>query len=82
MQGSANPFGPEEISLLKAVFDEAVAALPIRFRTSAVKALIAERVLKHAANGERDRVILLTSGLLDLETTVASLIGTEEIRAG
>jgi tRNA(Leu) C34 or U34 (ribose-2'-O)-methylase TrmL len=55
MQGSANPFGPEETSLPKAIFDEAVAALPIR---------------------------LLTSGLLDLQTTVAPLIGIEEIRTG
>ena len=72
MQGSVNRFGPEEISILKGVFDEAVATLPTRLRTSAVKALIAECVLKHAANGERDRVRLLTSGLLDLQTTVAS----------
>ena len=48
MQGPANPFGAEEILFSRELFDEAVAALPAKLRTSAVKALIAERVLKHA----------------------------------
>lgn len=82
MPGSVKPFGPEVISLLKGVFDDAVAELPTRLRTAAVKALIAERILKHAANGERDRAKLLTLGLLDLQATLASssLIRTEQMR--
>jgi hypothetical protein len=80
MQRSTRSFESEEISFLKGVLVEACAALPTRLRTSAVQALVAERILKHAAKGERDRSRLLSSSLLDLQTNVGPLVGIEEMR--
>jgi hypothetical protein len=75
---SAGSFEPEDISLLKGVLDDAFAALPPRLRVSSVQALVAERILKSAANGERDRVRLRTVALFDLQAAARLLIGIDD----
>jgi hypothetical protein len=57
-------FQPELIELMKAVLDEATAALPEAKRTSAMKAEIASNILACAAKGERDPAALKMSALL------------------
>jgi hypothetical protein len=47
-------FGPEELSLLGGVFDQALASLPARMRTRANRSVIAKSILASAAAGERD----------------------------
>jgi len=71
---SAGSFEPEDISFLKGVLDDAFAALPPKLRVSSVQALIAERILKSAANGERDRVRLRNEALFDLQAAARLLI--------
>jgi hypothetical protein len=75
---SAGSFEPEDISLLKGVLDDAFAALPPRLRVLSVQALVAERILKSAANGERDRVRLRTVALFDLQAAARLLIGIDD----
>jgi hypothetical protein len=57
-------FQPELIELMKAVLDEATAALPAAQRTSSMKAEIASRILASAAKGERDPTALKVAALL------------------
>ena len=59
-------FQPEEITLLRNALDSAANAIPERYRTPAVKAHLAERILRRAASGERDLIRLKTAALLDL----------------
>jgi hypothetical protein len=56
-------FQPELIELMKAVLDDATAALPEAKRTSATKADIASQILLYAAKGERDPIALKRAGL-------------------
>jgi hypothetical protein len=56
-------FQPELIELMKSVLDEATAMLPEAKRTSTVKADIASEILKCAAKGERDPVVLKSAAL-------------------
>jgi hypothetical protein len=51
-------FGPEELSLLGDVFDQALASLPAWMRTRANRAMIASSILASAAAGERDPIEL------------------------
>ncbi len=46
-------FDPEEISFLKGVLDDAVAALPVQSRTSATRAVLAHNILTQAASAIR-----------------------------
>ena len=64
MQPTGAVFQPELIELMKAVLDDAAAALPEAKRTSAVKAEIASHILACAAKGERDPVALRMAALL------------------
>lgn len=69
MEGPAvNPrgavFQPELIELMKAVLEDATAALPEAKRTSAMKAEIASHILACAAKGERDPNALKMAALL------------------
>jgi hypothetical protein len=57
-------FQPELIELMKAILDEATAALPEAKRTSAMKADIASSILACAAKGERDPTSLKMAALL------------------
>lgn len=75
---SDGSFKPEDISLLRSVLDDAFADLPTKLRVTSVQALIAERILKSAAKGERDRVRLRNAALLDLQTAARLLIGIDD----
>jgi len=57
-------FPPELIELMRAVLDNAVAALPEAKRTSTMTAEIASRILACAAKGERDPAKLKSTALL------------------
>jgi hypothetical protein len=57
-------YPPELIVLMKAVLDDAAAAVPEAKRTSAMKADIASHILACAAKGERDPVALRVAALL------------------
>lgn len=56
-------FGPEEITLLKSILEEAIALLPNSQRTSAFQALLAQNIVMCAATGERDRHRLRAAAL-------------------
>jgi hypothetical protein len=49
-----NHFDPETLLELRAVFDDVCAMLPAAQQSSDQKSAIAERILKLAAQGERD----------------------------
>ena len=53
-------FPPDLIQQMKAVLDDATAALPEAKRTSAVKAEMACSILAAVAKGERNREVLTT----------------------
>lgn len=57
-------FSPEELTLLNSVFDAAAARLPPNKCKPFTKLLLAERILKRAAAGERDPVRLLAAALI------------------
>lgn len=59
-------FDPETIRLLKKTLDDAWASLPRERQASMLKTTLAERILKSAAQGERDRERLLDAALTDL----------------
>jgi len=59
-------FDPEILAILKAVFDEACARLSADQHTAGMRSTVAERILKLAARGERDRGRLLAYALLDV----------------
>ena len=56
-------FDPETISLLSAVLDQAIAALPPPDRSQERKALFASKLLSAASAGERDPVRLRAAAL-------------------
>jgi hypothetical protein len=59
-------YDAETISMLKSAFDETCAAVPAERLTQAMRASIAERILKIARTGERDRVRLRTRALMEV----------------
>ena len=61
-----NFYDAETISMLKLAFDETCAAVPAEHLTQAMRASIAERILRIAGTGERDRVRLRTRALMDV----------------
>jgi hypothetical protein len=57
-------FDPETIQTLKLALDEAWAALPADAKTFTTKSVLAQRILKLAAQGERDPVRLRARAIL------------------
>lgn len=57
---------PETIALLRETLDDAWARLPPEQRATMQKSALAVRILKVAANGERDRKRLRDAALMDL----------------
>ena len=57
-------FDPETIALMKRAFEDACARIPSRREVA--RSLLAERILKAAANGERDPVRLRTRALVGI----------------
>lgn len=64
MTSGGSLYGPELITLMRAVLEEATATLPEAKRTSAMKAEIACNILACAAKGERDPAVLKMQALL------------------
>lgn len=64
MKTDGAAFDPETIELLLNSLDEAWSLLPPRERMRVSKATLAERILRAAANGERDPVRLRTRALI------------------
>jgi hypothetical protein len=59
-------FDLETVALLREVLDDAWAALRPEQRATMLKTRLAERILKAAAQGERDRERLLDAALMEL----------------
>ena len=59
-------FDLETVALLRATLDEAWASVRIDKRATLSRSLLAERILKLAAEGERDPERLLNAALVDL----------------
>jgi hypothetical protein len=56
-------FQPEDIELMKAILDEAIAALPMSQQTSSMKAELASNILSMASQGDRDPIRLREAAL-------------------
>ena len=59
-------FDPETVALLKETLEDAWAALRPEQQATMQKTALAERILKSAADGERDRKRLLDAALMDI----------------
>ncbi len=66
MAKAATHFDPETINFLKKVLDDAWDYLPPERQATTPKTTMAERILKSAAQGERDRERLLDVATRDL----------------
>jgi hypothetical protein len=56
-------FDRETVAVLRQILDDAWSCLPPEQRTNTPKSVLAERILKSAAQGERDRERLLEAAL-------------------
>lgn len=72
MNSKGAVFQPELIELMKAVLEDATAALPEAKQTSAIKAEMASTILACAAGGERDRNVLKEQALSAVADSTAS----------
>ena len=59
-------FDPETVTALREILDDAWACLPPEKQATLQKTALAERILKLAADGERNRRRLLDAALTDL----------------
>jgi hypothetical protein len=59
-------FDLETVALLREILEEAWASLRPGQRATLTRSLLAERILKCAAEGERDRGVLFDTALMDL----------------
>ena len=59
-------FDPETVALLKEILEDAWAALRPEQQATMQKTALAERILKSAADGERDRKRLRDAALMDI----------------
>ena len=67
MVGKASmSFDPETVALLRETLDDAWASLRPEQQATMQKTALAERILKSAAHGERDRKRLRDAALMDL----------------
>jgi hypothetical protein len=66
MARAAAHFDAETIALLKVALDEAWDRLPPKLQATMLKTTLAERILKSAAEGERNRERLREAALRDL----------------
>ncbi len=66
MAQAATHFDAETISFLKKTLDDAWDCLPPQRQATVLKTTLAERILKSATEGERDRERLLYAALRDL----------------
>jgi hypothetical protein len=66
MPKAATHFDAETIAVMKTALDEAWARLPPKMQAKMLKTTLAERILKFAAEGERNRERLRDAALRDL----------------
>jgi len=59
-------FDPKTVALLKETLEDAWASLKPGQRTTISRSLLAERILKVASQGERDRERLIDAAFMDL----------------
>lgn len=59
-------FDPETVALLRETLEDAWASLRPEQQATMQKTMLAERILKSAAQGERDRQRLRDAALMDL----------------
>ncbi len=57
-------FDPEVVTLMRETLDDAWASLPLEQQATMQKTALAERILKSAAQGERDRERLRDAALM------------------
>jgi hypothetical protein len=66
MAKAAAHFDAETVALMKMALDEAWDRLPPKLQATMLKTALAERILKSAAGGERNRERLRDAALTDL----------------
>ena len=59
-------FDPQTLAILRAVFEEACELLPPDQRSHEMRSALAVRILKHAAEGERNPTRLRTFALMEI----------------
>ena len=65
MAKAAAHFDAETIALMKKALDDAWRRLPLKMQATMLKTTLAERILKSAAEGERNRERLRDAALRD-----------------
>lgn len=63
MQIAGAIYQPAEIALMRSALDDAISELPIALQTSYYEAALAERILLHVAEGDRDGAKLKSMAL-------------------
>ena len=66
-------YGPELIQIMRAVLDEVVSKIPVEQVTPAIKAHLAEFILKAAAEGQTSHDGLLASASDQIQTILSML---------
>jgi hypothetical protein len=66
MAKAAAHFDAQTVAVMKAALDEAWDCLPPKLQATMLKTTLAERILKSAAKGERNRARLRDAALSDL----------------
>jgi len=66
MAKAAAHFDAQTVAVMKAALDEAWDRLPPKLQATMLKTTLAERILKSAAKGERNRARLRDAALSDL----------------
>jgi hypothetical protein len=66
MSKAAIHYNAETIALLKMALDEAWSSLPPKLQATMLKTTLAERILKSASEGERNRERLRAAALRDV----------------
>jgi hypothetical protein len=61
-------FDPETVSMMVAVLEDAIAALPPDYRSQERKTLLASKILNAALTGERDPIQLRAAALQPVRT--------------
>jgi hypothetical protein len=65
-------YGPEELSLLGHILDQAIESLPAAMRTPRTRMEIARNILARAATGERDPIELGLAATINLKVSTAA----------
>ena len=65
-------YGPEELSLLGHILDQAVESLPAAMRTPRTRTEIARNILARAATGERDPIVLELAATINMKVSTAA----------